>query len=306
MTAATLVNYIFDWTALNSSLTTMNYIFGSTSMSTNNYTDSIVHFANLVKNQNPNAPLSVDMGTQLNMTFDSNRSGGSNFANAFAAREFLTNATSSGGAGWTIAGDTVLPLNVSSTNSLSFNGSTEYLDVQASPRTLIGNSNAYSISAYILIEEADISGRNNFIIGAMSSAERWYFRVNDGYVGFGYGTIISSTTLTPITAGQWNHVAVTYNGTNTHKIYVNGGVAKYTSTSSTGQTITTNDAYIGALNNGSTASLYFKGKIDEVMVWNTELTQANVQDLADAVGSGNVPDPNSLASGVQLWNRMGD
>lgn len=284
----------------------MYYMFKGSSMSTANYTDTIVGWANYVKNQNPDAPLNIDMSGQNNMTFDSNRSGGSNFANAFAARQFLTNTVASGGAGWTIAGDTVLPLSVSSGNSLSFNGSTEYLDVQASPRTLIGNSNAYSISAYILIEEADISGRNNFIIGAMSSAERWYFRVNDGYVGFGYGTIISSTTLTPITAGQWNHVAVTYNGTNTHKIYVNGGVAKYTSTSSTGQTITTNNAYIGALNNGSTASLYFKGKIDEVMVWNTELTQANVQDLADAVGSGNVPDPNSLASGVKLWNRMGD
>ena len=101
--AATGVNYIFDWTALNSGLTTMKYIFGGSSMSTNNYTDSIVHFANLVKNQNPNAPLNVDMSIQFNMTFDSNRSGGSNFTNAFAAREFLTNATSNGGAGWTLS-----------------------------------------------------------------------------------------------------------------------------------------------------------------------------------------------------------
>jgi surface protein len=90
MTAATGVDYIFDWTALNSSLTTMNYIFGGSSMSTNNYTDSIVHFANLVKNQNPNAPLSVDMGMQLYRTFDTTRSGGSNFANAGRARSFLT------------------------------------------------------------------------------------------------------------------------------------------------------------------------------------------------------------------------
>ena len=206
-------------------------------------------------------------------------------------------------AGWTLIDDGPASGNfISGTNSLSFNGSTEYVDTQVSPRALVGNSNDYTISAYVFIEEADIAEENYFIIGAMSGAERWYFRVNDGYVGFAYGTIISSTTSTAITAGQWNHVAVTYNGTNTHKIYVNGGNPKYTSTSSTGQTITTNDAYIGALNNG-TDSLHFKGKIDEVMVWNTELTQGEVQAYASVIGSGSIPDPNSI-TGLQMWNRM--
>ncbi len=297
---------IGNW-ALNTSDTSsrsMSRFFRGSGMSTANYTDTFVGWANTVK-ANGGFPKNKAFADQTGMTFDSNRSGGANFANAWEARSYLTDTVANGGAGWSISSDAILPLLVPSTSSLSFNGSTEYIDVQASPRALVGNSNAYTISAYVFIEEADIAEENYFIIGAMSGTERWYFRVNDGYVGFGYGTIISSTTLTPITAGQWNHVAVTYNGTNTHKIYVDGGNPKYTSTSSTGQTITTNDAYIGALNNGAD-SLHFKGKIDEVMVWNTELAQANIQTLANAVGSGNVPNPEQLSTGLQLWNRMGD
>jgi hypothetical protein len=297
---------IGNWTLSTTDVSSgdMLQFFGYSGMSSANYTDTFVGWANTVK-ANGGFPKNKSFPRSYSMTFDSNRSGGANFANAWEARSYLTNTVANGGAGWSISNDAVLPLLVPSTSSLSFNGSTEYIDVQASPRALVGNSNAYTISAYVFIEEADIAEENYFIIGAMSGTERWYFRVNDGYVGFAYGTIISSTTSTAITAGQWNHVAVTYNGTNTHKIYVNGGNPKYTSTSSTGQTITTNDAYIGALNNG-TDSLHFKGKIDEVMVWNTELTQANIQTLDDAVGSGNVVNPEQLSSGLQLWNRMGD
>ena len=298
---------IGNW-ALNTSdisSRSMSRFFRGSGMSTANYTDTFVGWANTVK-ANGDFPKNKAFADQTGMTFDSNRSGGANFANAWEARSYLTDTVANGGAGWSISSDTILPLVVPSTSSLEFNGSSEYIDTQVSPRTLVGNSNAYTISAYVFIEEADIAEENYFIIGAMSGTERWYFRVNDGYVGFGYGTIISSTTSTPITAGQWNHVAVTYNGTNTHKIYVDGGSPKYTSTSSTGQTITTNNAYIGALNNGGSPSLHFKGKIDEVMVWNTELSQANIQTLADAVGSGNVTNPEQLSSGLQLWNRMGD
>ena len=99
MVAATQVNYVFDWTALDSGLTTMGTIFGYTAMSTDNYTDSIVHFANLVYNNS--APYTVDMGNQVNRFFDRARSGGANFTTAGAARDYLTGAT----ANWSITGD---------------------------------------------------------------------------------------------------------------------------------------------------------------------------------------------------------
>ena len=47
------------------------------------------------------------MATQTGRTFDTSRSGGANFANAGAARTYLTNVTPTG-AGWTISSDTVI------------------------------------------------------------------------------------------------------------------------------------------------------------------------------------------------------
>ena len=91
-------NYAWGW-----------YFFSGTNMSTVNYTNTIVNFANTVYNNSGlyNAP-ATNMGG--GRTFDSNMSGGANFANAWEARSYLTNTVASGGAGWTLSGDTVIPL----------------------------------------------------------------------------------------------------------------------------------------------------------------------------------------------------
>ncbi len=82
-------------------------IFASSAMSTANYTDTIVAWANYVFT-NSGTPNNVSMTTQAGRTFQNSRSGGANFANAQAARTYLTTAVPSG-AGWTIAGDTIIP-----------------------------------------------------------------------------------------------------------------------------------------------------------------------------------------------------
>jgi len=77
-------------------------IFRGTSMTTANYTDTIVGWANYVFD-NSGTPASLSMTTQTGRTFDTSRSGGANFADAGAARTYLTTT-----AGWTISGDTVI------------------------------------------------------------------------------------------------------------------------------------------------------------------------------------------------------
>lgn len=88
-----------------SSVWNMASIFAHSGMSTANYTDTIVGWANYVFTNG--VPLNVNMSTQTGRTFDTSRSGGANFANAGAARTYLTTATPTG-AGWTISGDTVI------------------------------------------------------------------------------------------------------------------------------------------------------------------------------------------------------
>ena len=88
-----------------SSVTTMFAMFFGSGMSTANYTDTIVGWANFTTTNL--APYNVNMANQAGRTFDTSRSGGANFADAGAARTYLTTATPTG-AGWTISGDTVI------------------------------------------------------------------------------------------------------------------------------------------------------------------------------------------------------
>lgn len=90
---------------LKSNLTTVANIFRNSGMSTANYTDTIVGWANYVFTNS--FPFNVNATNQTGRTFDTSRSGGANFGNAGAARTYLTTATPTG-AGWTISGDTVI------------------------------------------------------------------------------------------------------------------------------------------------------------------------------------------------------
>ena len=76
-------------------------IFAISGMSTDNYTDTIVGWANYVFTNG--APYNVNMSSQIGRTFDTSRSGGANFVDAGAARTYLTTT-----AGWTISSDTVI------------------------------------------------------------------------------------------------------------------------------------------------------------------------------------------------------
>jgi surface protein len=83
----------------------LSTIFWNGGMSCQNYTDTIVGWANYVTN-NSNTPINVNMASQNGRIFDGTRSGGASFASATAARAYLTTATPTG-AGWTISSDTL-------------------------------------------------------------------------------------------------------------------------------------------------------------------------------------------------------
>ena len=92
--------------SLGAGLITMQYMCYFNGMNTENYTDTFVGFANQVKTNG--FPYNVNAANQNDRTYDNARPGGSNFANAAAARTFLTSSVASGGAGWSITSDTVI------------------------------------------------------------------------------------------------------------------------------------------------------------------------------------------------------
>ncbi|HWR02515.1 MAG TPA: LamG domain-containing protein [Humidesulfovibrio sp.] len=99
------------------------------------------------------------------------------------------------------------------------------------------------------------------------------FRLRYGTASNSYTEVIS--TIRPL-AGAWYHVAVTWQNSSTPlTIYVNG--TKDTSVAANTAQSTATSLYLGAANAGATK---FAGIIDEVYLYKTALTQANVTALA--------------------------
>ena len=99
---ATSFNQNLSAWSLNTSSFNPLKVFDSSGMSTANYTDTIVGWANYVNTNS--APYTANMAFQTGRTFDNSRGGGSSFSDAGAARTYLTGAT----ANWTISGDTTI------------------------------------------------------------------------------------------------------------------------------------------------------------------------------------------------------
>ena len=196
-------------------------------------------------------------------------------------------------------------------SAMSFNGTDAYVNVGSTPEALVGSNNAYTVSAWV---NPSASG-NLKIIGAMDSGNnRWYFRILNGYASYSYGTASSGNdyqgTAAPIALNTWSNVIFTFDGSTTHKIYVNGDL-KLTQTTGSGQTITsTKNLYIGALNlNGSPAN-YFNGSIDEVAIFNKALSLSEVELIYDATNNNPRKTGDLFTGGLDTslvyWNRMGD
>jgi hypothetical protein len=199
-------------------------------------------------------------------------------------------------------------LNVYSTN---FDGVDDYVDCGDSDVFSFGNGttdSAFSLSFWVRF--ASVGSGNTGIMGKDSNAtDREYqvwmsatafrFRLFDDSTG---GTMTKTLSALP-SATTWYHVVCTYDGSSTvggMKIYLNGAVPS--------QTDATFGTYTAMENTGSpftiahVASKYLTGHIDEVSLFDIELSSAQVTAIYDG---GN---PTNLAghTGLIGWWRMGD
>jgi signal transduction histidine kinase/CheY-like chemotaxis protein/ligand-binding sensor domain-containing protein len=100
--------------------------------------------------------------------------------------------------------------------------------------------------------------------------------------GFGDGTnwITWSTRTNVLTLGEWNHVAATYDGAS-YRVYVNGtAVGNFPRT---GTPLATPVRWIGRVNSS------FKGRIDEVRLWNSARSRLEIQQGMTNVLTGREP-----------------
>ncbi|MFD2543115.1 LamG-like jellyroll fold domain-containing protein [Lacinutrix gracilariae] len=158
------------------------------------------------------------------------------------------------------------PRDLDDSYSLFFDGRNDYVE----DVNVLTNGNA-SIMAWIKSEGANALNTNRIVAGQ----NNFYLVVNDSNnavtVMLNGRAVITSTDL--VVDHIWTHIAATTNGSETI-LYVNGE-AQGTPLSSGGINADASNFTIGRLAN--TDANYFHGEIDEVRVFNSSLTETEIQ-----------------------------
>lgn len=162
--------------------------------------------------------------------------------------------------------------------ALSLNGGSQSLYDTSSPAWLpVGNS-TYTQSVWfkptVVSGSGGLVGWGNYGAGRRTIALRM-IENSGGFRHYWWGADLDcSGAQCPLSAGNWYHVASTWDGT-TRKLYLNGVLKR-------SDTPGANNATAANFHIGKTCcSEYFNGLIDDVAIFSRALTQAEVTELAD-------------------------
>ena len=157
-------------------------------------------------------------------------------------------------------------------NCLLFNGSTNYISFESSSTLNSLGVSGFTLEAWVYLSTS--SGVNSiirktgdynlYINNGKLCAEVWQLGVGNASMKY-----INGTTNIPL--NTWVHVSATWNGS-IGALYING--SNESSSISSGNVSNSENLFIGK---SSIYSQFFNGKIDELRIWNSCLTQATIQ-----------------------------
>ncbi|MFD2824833.1 LamG domain-containing protein, partial [Lacinutrix iliipiscaria] len=196
--------------------------------------------------------------------------------------------------------------------SVYFDGAADYIDMEDA---LDLNPTAFTISAWIKRDPADSGTVSILSKRDAAFTEGYDLRIRNNNTIEYYlrnGTDQSLTSNTSIPVGEWHHVAVIYDGT-TVSIYIDGVLDN--SANRTAPTNTIESFFIGAAGKNAPRQ-HFQGNIDEVRIWNTNLSESELrfimnQEIEDNSSFANgsyfraqniTPTKNDIAS--TLWSNL--
>jgi Concanavalin A-like lectin/glucanases superfamily len=173
------------------------------------------------------------------------------------------------------------PINSGATNALDLDGTNDYVSLPAG----VYFNGDFTIECWIypksfaswarIIDFGNGAGSDNVLLA--------YTYGSSGAPGFYVeGSQFQANQTLPL--NQWSHIAATLSGT-TATIYING-IAAGTGTFPTPVNITRNKCYIGKSN---WADPYANAIFDELRIWNTAKTQAEIQASMNTELAGNEP-----------------
>ena len=208
---------------------------------------------------------------------------------------------------------------IANAKAMSFNGTDAYVDAGTSIGNLIGDNYTGSLSASLWFKRSSNTTEGLIAFTTTSWGEfnviayqdKIRFAINLGGYYIDYDSAAGYVYDT-----NWHHLAVvmTPNASVTDiKMYFDGQLLAITPGGSSPTPVNLDFAglnlFIGAFDS---TSYSFNGQIDEVAIFNKELSASKIQQIYDATAVvGGVPQTanlftGGLSSSLVYWNRMGD
>ena len=207
----------------------------------------------------------------------------------------------------------VEPAGISNVYSMDFDGLNDYIDTGSST---VGQLQVMSVSAWF--QETQNAATNTTIVANNGSTNkgwaiwvdgakiRWQVADGAGSVSWTETVLQNFRTFAPL--NQWNHICCTFDGSYS-KIYING-VLKETWDATPTPYVVDYSGNVGNLTIGRRSysnAGFFRGKVDEVAIWNTALTSTQIQSIYNATSTNLTKDLTTVSgSNLKYWNRMGD
>jgi hypothetical protein len=194
-----------------------------------------------------------------------------------------------------------------STTSTNFDGVNDYIAMGNDAHGYDFN-NAFSFSLWV---KPDNFGANRVLLSKSSAGVKGYmFRVNSsGKIFFQFRCLTVTRTHEfdqILTVGAWNHIVVTHSGASDASgtsCYVNGVVNASAPSGSLSTWIQPDTPfYLGT----RSLSFIFLGNLDEVSVWDKELTQTEVDILCNTGAPDSLALVPSYATSCVSHYRMGE
>ena len=184
-------------------------------------------------------------------------------------------------------------MNTTGTNkAIALDGINDYIQILHDNNLEFG-TNSFTVEAYIYKEpNSPVDWRN--IVTKKSTGGTvpgWVLRLNADnraawFLGDGNNRIDLASTQ-PLNAGQWYHLAgVVDRQNNQAKLYVDGVLQDTVSLANFGSVNSGVDAFLGAWSD-SLNSDRWRGKIDDVRIWNTARTATQIQNNTNTQLTGN-------------------
>jgi len=202
------------------------------------------------------------------------------------------------------SGAVLAPLQTTNTSVLSFNGTSSYiassysgnvtaLSLWFKPNSTITTSTS---PQYII----NFGGAWNGVgLGAFTSAlTNELIIVTDASVA-GRSAYTSSSSI----SADWHHLLINWSGS-VYEIWLDGTNVQ---NAATGTPTLINASSIEIGRRSASPNYYFNGEIDEVAIWDTQLTSCDVAGIYQASSNGITADLSTVyPSNLKYYNRMGD